>query len=119
MSSSTFFTSAGREFHFSRFITTANVTTGRLAMVAYGVYAANLKSWRISSEETIPLTTPFWIASGVSDWGIATGTPPRRLTTSALVPATRSSNPLRSASDFTGVFVMKLVGGQVEIGRML
>ena len=78
-----------------------------------------MKSLRISIDETIPFTTPFWIASGVSDCGIATGIPPSRFTTSAFVPATRSSIPLRSASDLTGVFVMKLVGGQVKSVRTL
>ena len=64
------------------------------------------------------MTTPFWIASGVSDWGIATGTPPRSFSTSALVPATRSSMPLRSFSDCTGVLVIRLVGGQVKSARI-
>jgi len=40
------------------------------------------------------------------------------LTTSALVPATRSSIPFRSASDLTGALVMKLVGGQVNRVRI-
>ncbi|OPY67590.1 MAG: hypothetical protein A4E62_02238 [Syntrophorhabdus sp. PtaU1.Bin002] len=73
-----------------------------------------MKSFRISIDDTIPFTTPLWIASGVSDCGMATGMAPRRFTTSAPVPDTLSSIPFKSLSDFTGLLVIKSAGGQVN-----
>jgi len=67
----------------------------------------------------VPLDRPFCRASGVSDWGMATGIPPSSLMMSEAVPATRSSKPFMSASDFTGALGHDVCRGAGEEGKDL
>jgi len=90
--------------------TTANVTMGRFAMVAYGVYAANLKPGDLHRGNH-PLTTPSQDASGSPTGGNGHGTPPRRF--DDLGARTRDPEFIPSvASDLTGALVHEVVGGR-------